>query len=64
LTAAEEAGRAESAQQSRERRGLREFGMKSETTRGGLLFICSKISTSVLKLELLLIVLESGLKQF
>jgi hypothetical protein len=43
---AEEAGRAESAQQSRERQGLREFGMKSETTRGGLLFICSKISTA------------------
>jgi hypothetical protein len=33
---------------SRERRGLREFGMKSEMTWGGLLFIGSKISAVVL----------------
>jgi hypothetical protein len=33
--------------QSRERRGLREFGMKSKTTRDGLLFIGSKISIIV-----------------
>jgi hypothetical protein len=32
--------------------------MKSETTRGGLLFIGSKLSAAVLKLEPLLIVLE------
>jgi hypothetical protein len=31
-----------------ERRGLREFWMKSKMTRGGLLFICSKISATVL----------------
>jgi hypothetical protein len=34
--------------QSRERKGPREFGMKSEMTWGGLLFISSKISAAVL----------------
>jgi hypothetical protein len=38
----------ESAWWSREWWGLREFGMKIETTRAGLLFIGSKILTSVL----------------
>jgi hypothetical protein len=39
-------------------RDLESFGMKNETTRGGLLFIGLKLSATVLKLESLLIVLE------
>jgi hypothetical protein len=44
---------------SRERgEDLESFGMKSETTWGGLLFIGSKLSATILKLEPFLIVLE------
>jgi hypothetical protein len=43
-----EGGRCRRRRWSRERRRLRKFGMKSRTTRGELLFICSKISTMIL----------------
>jgi hypothetical protein len=46
--AAEETGGVESARWSRERRGLKEFGMKSETTQCRLLFIGLNISVAVL----------------
>jgi hypothetical protein len=48
--AEEEAGVDDSRgdQWSRERRGLRDFGMKRETIWGGLLFIGLKISAAVL----------------
>jgi hypothetical protein len=48
-------------------RDLESFGIKHKTTWDGLLFICLKLSETVLELEPLLIVLElissgSGLK--
>jgi hypothetical protein len=51
LTVAEATNGVEGTQWSRERRGLREFGMKSEMTWGRLLFIGSKISAVVLNLN-------------
>jgi hypothetical protein len=48
MMAVEETYGVESMRWCRERWGLREFGMKSETTQGKLLFIGSKLSVAIL----------------